>query len=91
VIEVATWCQGCGPHENLGTCSECGHPIEAGTHPDLTERLERVGKLAAWIERDRREPDKVIAYAQELARIGALTLPRTQAAISTEPNTEETR
>jgi hypothetical protein len=29
----------------------------------------RLAKLADWLERDRREPDKVIAYAQEVRRL----------------------
>lgn len=29
----------------------------------------RIAQLAEWIERDRRESDKVLAYAQELRRI----------------------
>lgn len=32
---------------------------------------ERVGLLAQWIHRDRHEPDKVLAYAQELANLSA--------------------
>lgn len=28
--------------------------------------IERAKKLAGWIERDRREPDKVLMYAQDL-------------------------
>jgi hypothetical protein len=39
----------------------------AHQHAGAVEAFERIGKLAAWIERDRREPDKVLAYAQELA------------------------
>jgi hypothetical protein len=31
--------------------------------------FERVALLAEWLQRDRREPDKVLAYAQELANL----------------------
>jgi hypothetical protein len=31
--------------------------------------LERVGLLAIWLHRDRREPDKVLAYSQELTQL----------------------
>lgn len=36
------------------------------------EALERVGKLAEWIERDRHERDKVFLYARELAHLVAI-------------------
>lgn len=41
-----------------------------GLSPRLRENLgtldRRILELSDWIERDRREPDKVIAYAQDL-------------------------
>jgi hypothetical protein len=33
------------------------------------EGWERVDLLASWIDRDKREPDKILAYAQELVRL----------------------
>jgi hypothetical protein len=34
----------------------------------LEAKLARTKQLGEWIERDRREPDKVLMYAQELQR-----------------------
>lgn len=47
-------------------------PAEYGFYftlaPDVPD-LDRLAKLADWIERDRREPDKVLAYAQDIRSV----------------------
>ena len=51
-------------------CAEAGvEYVRADLHQGAVEAFERVGKLAAGLDRDRSESDKVIAYAQELARL----------------------
>jgi hypothetical protein len=57
------WCE-CWMRHPL--CPHCGRPRAAQSEDHETPRL---AKLADWLERDRREPDKVIAYAQEVRRL----------------------
>lgn len=58
--------------EDVPTCPAGGEPmvpveyVPATESDHLREALKRVGRLAAWIERDRREPDKMLLYAADL-------------------------
>lgn len=38
---------------------------------DVVAVVERIAEVADWIERDRREPDKVLCNVQSLRRLGS--------------------
>lgn len=51
-------------------CGRCGNILDGGTDEPTAARDMRaaVERIADWIERDRREPDKVLCHLLSLRR-----------------------